>query len=55
MEEIYIMMEYNPLLERDCEICRADSLQNLIKEFEKYPKNPKVNYFIRRAPKGEEK
>ena len=49
MEFILRMMEYDPVLNTDREICKADNLQDLIKEFEKHPKNPKCNYFIRRG------
>lgn len=45
---MFAMMAYNRLLNNDREVCRGNSLQELMLAFEKQPKNPDYFYWIRR-------
>lgn len=42
------MIAYDPILNHDHEICRAENLQDLIKKFETMPKIQNFNYYIRK-------
>lgn len=45
---MFAMMAYNPLLNNDMEICRGNSMQELMLAFEKHHKNTDYYYWIRR-------
>ena len=45
---MFAMMAYNRLLNNDREICRGNSLQELMLAFEKHTKDPNNYYWIRR-------
>ena len=44
----FAMMAYNRVLNNDHEVCRGNSLQELMLAFEKHHKNPDYYYWIRR-------
>ena len=45
---MFAMMAYSRLLNYDREICRGNTLQEVMLAFERYPKNQDYYYWIRR-------
>ncbi len=45
---VFAMMAYNRVLNSDHEVCRGNSLQELMLAFEKYHKDPDYFYWIKR-------
>lgn len=46
---MFAMMAYNRLLNNDLEICRGNSLQEVMIAFASHPKSPDYYYWIRRG------